>query len=230
MTARRRRRELQGVFIASLMGTAGCMAGIATTVAEPIPLTRASDVAVLAIMPGIVDPGSEWLRPHAMDRLVVELEEQLPGTRIVPPDESGRRLAERGLAQEYASILHDFEEAGVVDPDRVDAIASAVGATHFLTTRTGYQDERLERTTTNLDGTPLVYRTKRQELYLVARLWEPVQYAPSWEAVVESRSQAGFWSSDREPIEVVDALIDRLAEQLVTSVDVASTLGGAGAR
>ena len=205
----------------------GCMASIATHVEEPVPLEQTPDVAVLAVMPGAVEAGSEWVRPRAMARLVEALRERLPNTVVIGPDEAAHRLAEQSLARDYASLLDDFRDAGVIDPVRLEVLTAAVGATHLLTTRTAYEGESIQRSTSSFDGSPLVYDTKRQSLYVVARLWEPNHHAPTWEAVVRSRSQAGFFGRDRPPLEVVDALIVGLAERLAVSIDpVRSTAVG----
>lgn len=212
--------------LACLGSLTGCMASISTRVEEPIPPSHVEDVTVLAVMPGAIEHGSEWLRPHAMRTLVAALEDRFPGTVIIGPEDAARRLADRVLAREYAALLDDFQDAGVVDPDRIAVIAAAVGASHFLTTRAGYSGEPIQRTGTNLDGSPLVYDTKRQSLTLVARLWEPSGHAPSWEAVVHSNSQAGFLARDRPPLQIVDELVFGLADRLELALTTPRTAAG----
>lgn len=230
MTKTVRRFTSVGAWIA-LIGCVGCMASIATRVDEPIPPVYLTDISVLAIMPGTVDDGSEWIRPYAMESLVTTLEDRLPGTVVIGPEESAARLAELSLAAEYAALLDDFDAAGVVDPDRVGVITDAIGATHLMTTRAGFEGKPLQRTTTNLDGSPIVYNTKRQTLYLVARLWEATHHAPSWEAVAHSRSQAGLFGRDRPPVDIVEALVDGLATRLTDSMFPATSAhSGSGSR
>src|SRR5690606_1958010 len=99
----------------ALVGLTGCAAPISTRVQEPVHPSRPAEVTVLAVMPATVEPGSEWVRPTTMEHLVVALRERFPGIEIISPDEVARRLASRSRAQEYASLLQDFERAGVVD-------------------------------------------------------------------------------------------------------------------
>jgi hypothetical protein len=148
-----------------------------------------------------------------MHRLVAALADQHPAIEIISPEETAQRLTDRSLAQEYASLLEDFERAGVVDPARVENVLRAVGATHFLHVQVGYFGEGLQRATPGFDGSPLFYSTKRQRLSAIARLWGFARSGPSWEAVASSESEAGPFSRDRQPADLVDSLVFCVAER-----------------
>jgi hypothetical protein len=202
----------QGVVLALSPLVLGCAASISTEVSEPVRPPQPAEVAVLAIMPGTVETGSEWIRPETMQRLVTALADQHPAIELISPEETARRLTDRSLAQEYASLLEDFERAGVVDPVRVENVLRAVGATHFLHIQAGYFGEGLQRAAT-LDGSPLFYSTKRQRLSAVARLWGFARSGPIWEAVVSSESEADPFSRERQPTDLVDSLVLSVAER-----------------
>ncbi len=192
----------------------GCFqAVISTHVAEPIRPARSEEIAVLAVMPGVVEPGSEWLRPQAMQSLVRGLAQRFPHVRLIDPETTGARLADQSLAGEYASLLADFERAGVVDPARVDRLLAAVGASHFLHVRAEYSALGDEEVTSNLDGSPLFYSTTHQTVLVVARLWESGN-TPSWEAVVRSESRPGPFSRDREPAELIESMVASIVETI----------------
>ena len=214
---------LSTMTLASVLATAGCAASIQTRVTEPVPLESSSSVAVLAVMPGTVAPGSEWLRTHAMQRLVEAVSERYPGVVLVGPDEAVQRLTNQSLAREYASILSDYDMAGVVDPGRIEALVHALGVTHLLQLRVGFDSEGLQRATTLLSDDPLFYDTKHQSLLAIARLWGPSGTGPSWEAVVTSQSQAGPLSRDRDPIDLVDSLILAVANRLPIARSLTAT-------
>jgi hypothetical protein len=203
----------QGVVVVLSPLALGCSASISTQVSEPVRPPQPAEVAVLAIMPGTVETGSEWIRPETMHRLVAALADRYPAIEIVSPEESAQRLTDRSLAQGYASLLEDFERAGVVDPARVENVLRGVGATHFLHVQAGYFGEGLQRATPNFGGSPVFYSTKRQRLYAVARLWEFARSGPSWEAVVSSESEAGPFSRDRQPTDLVESLVLSVAER-----------------
>lgn len=193
---------------------AGCWAAtISTSIAEPVRPSQLADAGVLAVMPGVVGAGSEWIRPEAMERLVRGLTQRFPGVRIIDPETTGARLAAQSYAAEYASLLADFDRAGVVDPDRLDELLDVVQATHFLHVRTEYSAQRSEEVTSNLDGSPLFYSTKHQVVLVVARLWESGN-APNWEAVVRSESQPGPFSRHRQPSELVESMVSSIIETI----------------
>jgi hypothetical protein len=102
----------------------------------------------------------------------------------------------------------------------------APGATHFLHVRVGYTGQGLERTTTNVDGSPLFYSTKHQSFYAVVRLWTSSSRAPSWEAVVRSDSEAGPLSRDRKPADLIDSTVLSVA----ASIPLAEPVRDAAAR
>ena len=191
-----------------------CAAPISTSLSEPIRPPQLAEASVLAVMPPRVDAGSEWLKPQAMEALVFHLTERFKETTVIGPDEAGRRLAAQSMAGEYASLLGDFERAGVVDPGRVEALLQVLGASHLLYLQTGYTGENLQRTTEYLDGTPLVYDTRHHNLYAVARLWNAASSTPSWEAVARVQSQADFITRDRNPADLVESLARSLAERI----------------
>lgn len=193
---------------------AGCTASIRTNVLEPVHPPAPTEVETLAVMPATVDVGSEWLRPETTDRLVADLERRFPEIYVIAPEETASRLAAESLAQEYASILDDFQRAGVVDPERIERVARAVGATHFLHIQAGYAGEGLQKETMNLDGSPLFYSTKHQSLYVVAQLWGPSSHAPAWEAVATSESEAGPLSHDRPLSDLMESLVQSLVDRL----------------
>lgn len=195
----------------------GCAASISTHIHEPVQPARHAEATVLAVMPGTTEAGSEWLRPQTMIRLVMLLDERFPAVQVLEPQEVGRRLTQWSLADEYASMLEDFERAGVVDPGRVTRVAHAVGATHLLQVRAGYAGEELLRESLNLDGSTFLYETEHQTVYAVARLWSPSGSAPEWEAVVRSESEAGPFSRRRDASELVDALVASLVERMPVS-------------
>jgi hypothetical protein len=192
----------------------GCTASIRTNVLEPVHPPTPADVETLAVMPATVDLGSEWLRSETMDRFVAGLEQRFPEIYVIGPDETASRLAARSLAREYASILDDFHRAGVVDPERIERVVRAVGATHFLHVQAGYAGEGLQKETMNLDGSPLFYSTKHQSLYMVAQLWGPSSHAPTWEGVATSESEAGPLSHDRAPSDLLESLVHSLIDRI----------------
>lgn len=213
----------------AVMALTGCAASISTHVQEPIQPSGPADVEVLAIMPGIVESGSEWVRPQTMESLVLALRERFPEIEILPPDEVARRLAVQSRAQDYAALLHDFERAGVVDAERVEEILGVLEASHFLHIHAGYGGEGLQRVTTFLDGSPLYYSTKRQALYAVATLWGPNDHGPSWEAVARAESQGGPLSRDREPSDLVEPLVMSVVEEIPLAGSGASSVSDARA-
>lgn len=207
--------QARGLLPALLPLISGCAASISTHVSEPVRPAQPSEVTVLAVMPGTVEPGSEWLRRETVQQLVLALTELHPSIEIIGPEETAQRLSAQSLATDYAALLRDFEGAGVVDPARVDDVLNAVGATHFLHIRAGYAGEGVERATTNLDGSPLFYSTKHQSLYAVASLWESSGSAPSWEVVARSESEGGpFFIRDREPVDLIESIVRSVAKSI----------------
>jgi hypothetical protein len=188
----------------------GCFtAPISTTVAQPIRPTQPADVTVLAVMPIVVEGGSEWMRPEAMDALVAGLTERFPGIRIIDPTTAGARLADRSLTSDYAALLADFDRAGVVAPERLEQVRAAVGATHVLHVRLKYSARDAQEVYPNADGNQLHYSTKHQVASYVARLWESGT-GPHWEASARSESKPGLWSKDRKPTELLQSLVTSL--------------------
>ena len=149
-----------------------------------------------------------------MEGLVEGLTERFPGVVVLDPATVADRLTARAVAADYASLLADFDRAGVVDPDRVSEILDVIEATHFLHVRAEYAAQGLERASTNLDGSPLFYSTKNQTVSIVARLWEASSSGPTWEAVIRTESERGPFSRHRDPSELVESLVASLVERV----------------
>jgi hypothetical protein len=193
----------------------GCFAASITThVAEPIRPLQSADVAVLAVMPVLSEAGSEWMRPQTMDRLVRGLQRRFPGIQVLDPETSGARLADQSYAREYASILADFEQAGVVDPVRIEDLLNVLEATHFLHVRADFFVSGEQHVDTDLLGDGIEYTTRHQSGSLVARLWDASSSTPRWEAVVRSESQRGPFTRHRKPEEMVESIVTALVENV----------------
>jgi len=220
------RLHLSALSVVFSSALSGCFAAsISTHIAEPIRPRQSEDVAVLAVMPGVVQSGSEWMRPQAMESLVRGLAQRFPGIQIVDPETAAARLAAQSMADEYASLLGDFERAGVVDPDRLEQLLDVIDATHFLHIRAEYSVQGQQRVTQNLDGSPLYYSTKHQTVSVVARLWESGA-SPSWEAVIRSESQRGPFTRHRAPAEMIESLVSSVVERVPLSGAVTASVAG----
>lgn len=192
----------------------GCAASISTHLSEPVRPDQPTEVSVLAVMPAAVEPGSEWIRPQTVERLVSALQESYPDVEIVGPAEAARRLEAESIAADWASLLGDFERAGIVDRERLRHVITRLEVSHILHIRAGYSGEGLQRATTNVDGSPLFYSTKHQTLYAVARLWGSSSGMPSWEAVAQSESEAGPLSRHRQPTDLIDSLVLSMVDRI----------------
>src|SRR5687767_6574285 len=93
------RPPLASAVLLTCLSLSGCFAArISTHVAEPIRPRQPADVAILAVMPGVVEPGSEWIRPEAMQTLLDGLTRRFPSIRIFDPETTGARLADQSFA------------------------------------------------------------------------------------------------------------------------------------
>jgi hypothetical protein len=193
----------------------GCFAAsIRTHVSEPVRPPQSAEVAVLAVMPVLSEMGSEWMRPQTMDQLVRGLQRRFPGVQVLDPETTGARLADQSYAREYASILADFDQAGVVDPVRIEDLLNVLEATHFLHVRADFLVSGEQHVNTDLLGDGLEYTTRHQAGSIVARLWDASSSAPRWEAVVRSESQRGPFTRHRKPEEMVESIVTALVENV----------------
>lgn len=213
MAEQKRRGLFAGIASPVTLLLSACAASISTQVLESVRPPERAEAVVVAVMPGTAEAGSEWLRSETASKVTRALEVRFTDTEVLAPDEVASRLAARGLAREYASLVADFGHAGVVDPARVEQIIRAVGATHLIQLRAGYSAVE-ELKAVNLDGGPLLYSAKRQAIFAVARLWSIGASGPSWEAVVRADSKGGPFSRDRTSDDLLVAMALSLVERI----------------
>lgn len=191
---------------------AGCAAGIATRVTEPLHPSGPIVIGSLAVMPVTTVAGSEGFRPEVTSELVTAVRKTFPHLPIVEPDEAARRLASGGSAGEYADLVADYARVGVVEASRAEEVARALGVTHFLQVRAGYDSDDVLRP--DVFGSHATHVEGRQEIVAVARLWSHDGGEPVWEAAGRTTSQAGEFSSRRHPFELVADLVRSLVARL----------------
>jgi hypothetical protein len=192
----------------------GCAAGISTGVSEPVRPFQPIVVSSLALMPVTMYEGSEGLRPDVVATLLSALRERFPDVGIVDVAAAGGRLASGPAARECASLLADYERTGVADAMRVASVTRALGVTHFLAVRVGYESERRMPPFTNFDRTQGINSERRQAMVAVARLWSEGGAGPLWEAVAHTDSETSWRTTARRPFELVADLVVSLVEHM----------------
>lgn len=211
MNATEGRRALVLAVLAPAL-LSGCAAGIVTGVSEPVRPRGPAVVRTLAVMPVTMEAGSQGMAPDLMAELIGALEARFPELWVVHPDEVRLRLSASSAATEYAAAMSDYELTGLVESDRLERIADALGATHFLQLRGSYFRE--EFLSHDLFDYESVVTEERQQVYAVARLWGAGGGGPVWEAVAHTSSETSTFTHGREPFELVAELVVSLVDRM----------------
>ena len=122
-------------FTAALV--AGCgPAYLSDTYATSTPRPASFDVGTLAGKPvatlGLVAGNLQGFSPTVSHALAAALAEVNPPIREISTFETVNRLADQGLAAEYADLLSGFGRNGILDRQRLRRIGSGLGSRYAL--------------------------------------------------------------------------------------------------
>jgi len=205
-------RVARGGWVVAATLVAGCTAGTAIELMEPVRPAGSAAVQRLAVLPVTTETGSQDAAPVVADAALDVLEAE-----ILRPEPVRERLGRAGLAATLARALSDYEATGIADADDLAAVAEALDTRHFLQLRVAYGESEVLRSEPFDDE---VEDERRRDVLLVARLWEAGATAPLSEATARAESETGFFS---DGLPERGAMIEDITRTLLERMPIAGT-------
>lgn len=185
-----------------------CVAGVASRI-EVVGPPSGVAVGSLALVPLTLSDIPPGLRTRVAETLEARIRDRAPGARIVGPAAAERILAGRGLGPRIAELLRDHDSTGIIDRAGLGAIGEALGTGHLLRVRLAYRDTDIVA-----NGLHGVSVESRQEVDVLAQLWEVGSGDVVWEASGPVSSETGDFVVARDREDVMNRAIESLVAVL----------------